>query len=222
MELTLHHAHAWDVTTGEAVEIQKRLAGLVRTLPLPRLPQTIAGVDVSVQRDEVQAAVAVLAFPSLEPLSHALWRGPVEYPYVPGLLSFREVPAVLRAIEALDFMPDLFMADAHGVAHPRRMGMAAHLGVLLDAPVVGVAKSRLIGDYAEPEDYAGAHTPLVDGDEQIGVVLRTRAGVKPLFISVGHRITLTEAVGLVIAAQTRFRLPEPTREAHLLSRSIIG
>lgn len=219
MHLTLHHAHEWNVPTGEAVEIQKRLAGQVRSVPLPHPPQTIAGVDVSVRRNEVQAAVAVLAYPSLEPLRQALWRGPVEYPYVPGLLSFREVPALLRALEELDVMPDLFMADAQGIAHPRRMGMAAHLGVLLDAPVVGVAKSRLIGDYAEPEDRVGAQSPLIDGDEQIGAVLRTRAGVKPLFVSIGHRITLAEAVSLVLAAQTRFRLPEPTRLAHLLSRS---
>lgn len=219
MDLTLHHTHAWNVTTGKAIAIQERLASLVRTMPLRHTPRTIAGVDVSVQRDEVQAAVAVLAFPSLEPVNHALWRGPVEYPYVPGLLSFREIPALLHALEGLDAMPDLIMADAQGIAHPRRLGMAAHLGVLLDTPVLGVAKSRLVGDYAEPDDYPGAHTPLTDGNEPIGAVVRTRAGVKPLFVSVGHRVTLAEAVGFVLAAQTRYRLPEPTRHAHLLSRS---
>lgn len=218
MNLELHHAHPWDVTTGQATEIQKQLAGLVRAEPLRRTPATIAGVDVSVHGDEAQAAVAVLAYPSLDLLNHALWRGPVVYPYVPGLLSFREVPAVLRALEQLPDLPDLIMADAQGVAHPRRVGMAAHLGILLDLPVLGVAKSRLVGEYAEPEDYPGARSPLMVGSEQVGEVVRTRAGVKPLFVSIGHRITLDEAVGLVLACCTRYRLPEPTRQAHLLSR----
>lgn len=219
MNLTLHHTHAWNVTTGQAIAIQEKLAGLLRAIPLPHTPRTIAGVDVSVHRDEVQAAVAVLAFPSLEPVNHALWRGPVEYPYVPGLLSFREIPALLRALEMLDAMPDLIMADAHGFSHPRRMGMASHLGVLLETPVLGVAKSPLIGEYVEPDDYPGAQSPLTDKGELIGAVVRTRAGVKPVFVSVGHRITLAEAVGFVLAAQTRYRLPEPTRHAHLLSKS---
>jgi deoxyribonuclease V len=218
MDLTLHNAHAWAVTTGQAIEIQRRLAGLVAQTPLPQPPRTIAGVDVSVHADEVQAAVAVLDFPTLEPVDHALWRGPVMYPYVPGLLSFREVPAVLEALRQLDTLPDLIMADAQGYAHPRRVGLAAHLGVLLDHPTFGVAKSRLVGTHAEPDDYPGATEPLMDKDEQIGVVVRTRAGVKPLYVSVGHRITLAECVEYTLSCLTRYRMPEPTRQAHLLSR----
>lgn len=218
MDLTLHHAHAWDVTTRQAIDIQHRLASLVTQTPLPQPPRTVAGVDVSVHADEVQAAVAVLAFPSLEPLDHALWRGPVMYPYVPGLLSFREVPAVLEALRQLDTLPDLLMADAQGIAHPRRVGLAAHLGVLLDSPVFGVANSRLIGTHDEPEDYVGATEPLMDGKEQIGAVVRTRAGVKPVYVSVGHRITLAECIEYTLTCVTRYRIPEPTRQAHLLSR----
>ena len=218
IDLPLHHAHAWNVTPAQAVDIQRKLAALVRPLPLHGRPRTLAGVDVSVLRGEVQAAVVVLDFGSLELVAEARWRGPAAFPYVPGLLSFREIPAVLRALELLDALPDLIMADAHGVAHPRRMGMAAHLGVLLDTPVVGVAKSKLLGAYAPPADTAGAQTPLYDGLEQIGVVLRTRAGVKPLFVSVGPRITMPEAVEVVLATQTHYRMPEPTRRAHLLSR----
>jgi deoxyribonuclease V len=223
MELALHHLHAWDVTPAEAVAIQRDLASLVRAVPLARPPRTIAGVDVSVQRRkahdaEVQAAVVVLALPSLDVVASARWRGPAAFPYVPGLLSFREVPAVLRALEMLATLPDVIMADAHGLAHPRRMGMASHLGLLLDMPVFGVAKSKLVGDYAPPADEPGAQSPLYEGSEQIGVVLRTRVGIKPLFVSVGHRITLAETIALTLATHTRYRLPEPARRAHQYSR----
>ncbi len=218
MNLMLQHAHPWDVTTGQAVEIQKQLAGLVRAEPLTFTPATIAGVDVSIHGDEAQAAVAVLAYPSLDIVNHALWRGPVAYPYVSGLLSFREVPAVLRALEQLHELPDLIMADAQGIAHPRRIGMAAHLGILIDMPVIGVAKARLVGDPVEPDDYPGARVPMMVRGEQVGEIVRTRTGAKPLYVSIGHRITLPEAVDLVLHCCTRYRLPEPTRQAHLLSR----
>lgn len=219
MKITLHHSHPWNVSTGQAIAYQELLSALVRQTPLTATPRTVAGVDVSVRNDHVQAAVAVLAFPTLDMITYAVWRGPVEWPYVPGLLSFREIPALLRALEQLDSLPDLIMADAQGIAHPRRLGMAAHLGVLLDWPVIGVAKSRLTGDYLEPDDYPGAQSALMDDDERIGTVLRTRAGVKPLYVSVGNRVTLADAVNMTLACCTRYRLPEPTRQAHLLSRN---
>lgn len=218
MRLTLHHGHRWDVTPTEAVALQRELAVRVREEPLPAPPRTIAGVDMSVKDYAVRAAVAVLSFPALEVIDRAVWEGPVEFPYVPGLLSFREIPAVLRALEGLDALPDLIMADAQGRAHPRRIGLASHLGVLLDHPVIGVAKSRLTGIYDEPGPERGASSPLLDGNEQIGAVLRTRPGVRPLFVSVGHRVTLGDALRLTLACAVRFRLPEPTRRAHLLSR----
>ena len=219
MNIVLHHAHAWDVPTGEAIALQQQLAEYVLQQPLADWPQTVGGVDVSVHHNEVQAAVVVMALPSLDVRTHALWRGPVEYPYVPGLLSWREIPALLRALEQLESLPDLILADAQGIAHPRRLGMAAHLGVLLDLPVIGVAKSRLIGEPAQPDDYPGAQAALMDRGQQIGTILRTRAGVKPLYVSVGHRVTLEDAVNLTLACCTRYRLPEPTRQAHLLSRA---
>lgn len=217
MQLTIHHTHAWDVTPEEAVALQRQLAPLVREEPLLAPPQTIAGVDMSVRDDQVQAAVVVLYYPTLETVDQAIWRGNVEFPYVPGLLSFREVPAVLRALEQLIAMPDLIMCDAQGRAHPRRFGLASHLGVLLDWPTLGVAKSLLTGKYDEVGATKGSHTPLRAGQETIGAVVRSRDKVNPLYVSVGHRLTLTEAIDITLACTTRYRLPEPTRQAHLLS-----
>ncbi|MCX6047678.1 MAG: deoxyribonuclease V [Chloroflexi bacterium] len=218
MALLLHHAHAWDVTPAQAVALQRTLAPLVREEPLVQTPRTIAGVDMSVREDQVQAAVVVLSFPDLLLIEQAIWRGPVEFPYVPGLLSFREAPAVLRALEQLQVQPDVLMTDSQGRAHPRRFGLACHLGVLLDRPVWGVAKSKLTGVHAELPAEPGGQVPLYSGKEEIGAVLRTRVRTNPLYVSVGHRITLPEAVALTFACAKGYRLPEPTRQAHLLSK----
>lgn len=219
MNLKLYHAHPWSVSPKEAVQIQNRLAPLVTTEPLSGDPATIAGVDMSVRGDRVQAAVVVMSYPDLEVVDEAIWRGPVEFPYIPGLLSFREVPAVIKALEQIQERPALLMTDSQGIAHPRRLGLASHLGVLLDMPAVGVAKSRLTGHpQAELNREKGAQVPLIDREEVIGAVVRTRTDVKPLFVSIGHRIELTQAVAYVLATTTRYRLPEPTRQAHLLSR----
>lgn len=218
MNLTLHHAHSWAVTPEEAVAIQRELAPLVREEPLSALPQTIAGVDMSVRGDQVQAAVVVLTYPGLARIEEAIWQGRVEFPYVPGLLSFREAPAVLRALEQLSAMPDLILCDAQGRAHPRRLGLASHLGVLLDWPTVGVAKSLLTGSHGELGSTKGEQALLRSVQETIGAVIRSRDGVKPLYVSVGHRITLAEAIEITLACTTRYRLPEPTRQAHLLSK----
>ncbi len=222
MALELHHTHSWNLTPREAAALQRELAGLVAETSLPAPPQTVGGVDMSIRGGVVQAAAVVLRLPDLELVEQAVWRGPVSFPYVPGLLSFRETPAVLAALERLTLLPDAILADAHGKAHPRRFGLACHLGILLERPVIGVAKSRLVGDYDEPDEAAGAVTPLRSGDEQIGAVVRTRTGVKPLFVSVGHRITLAEAVALTLTCTTRYRLPEPARLAHRLSNLAAG
>jgi deoxyribonuclease V len=196
------------------------LEGFVIETPLRGEPTKIAGVDVSVKADRVRAVVAVLSFPDLELLDHSAWEGPVTFPYIPGYLSFREIPVLLRALEDLRIWPDLFMTDGQGRAHPRRFGLACHLGVLLDLPTIGVAKSRLTGIHEQPCEEKGCGTPLLDpkGEEAIGAVVRTRAQVKPVFVSVGHRITLAEAVELTLACCPRFKIPEPTRHAHRLSR----
>ncbi len=179
----------------------------------------IAGVDVGFERRNTvtRAAVAVLSFPDLELEEYAISRRPTGFPYVPGLLSFREAPAVLEALEKLRQLPDLLLCDGQGIAHPRRFGIACHLGILTGIPSIGVAKTRLIGRHGKVPDERGSWLPLCDGDEVIGAVLRSRQGVKPLFVSSGHCVSLETALQYVMACVTRFRLPETTRWAHRLA-----
>lgn len=220
MTLSLQHEHPWDVDPDEAKRIQRRLASEVSEVPLPDTIDTVAGIDVSIRSDTAQAAVAVLELSSLTIVEKATHRCDVPFPYVPGLLSFREMPALLPALEQLDTTPDVFMTDSQGVAHPRRFGLACHLGVLLDHPTVGVAKSRLTGTpegSLAPEK--GSRIPLMDEDETIGFVLRTRTDVNPVYVSVGHRCTLDDAVTLTLDCCPRYKIPEPTRHAHKLSRT---
>lgn len=220
MEFELHHAHPWDVPPKEAIRIQERLAAEVEAVPLEEPVETVAGIDVSIRDDTAQAAIAVLRLPDLEVIDTAIHRCEVPFPYVPGLLSFREMPAILPALEALTTSPDVLMTDSQGFAHPRRFGLACHLGVLLDWPTLGVAKSRLTGEPAgdlDPEK--GARIPLMDEGEQVGVLLRTRTDVNPVYVSIGHRITLDDAVRITLDCSPRYKIPEPTREAHALSRT---
>jgi deoxyribonuclease V len=179
---------------------------------------TVAGVDVGFPaRDIARAAVVVLGFPELKPLDCAIAEVPVEFPYIPGLLAFREVPAVLAAVEKLRVTPDLFIFDAQGLAHPRRLGLASHAGLLLDWPSVGCAKSRLTGASVEPGPERGSKSPLIDGRECIGAVVRTRTGVRPVYVSIGHMVDLDTAVRYVLDCAPRYRLPETTRYAHRLA-----
>ncbi|MFQ5568637.1 MAG: deoxyribonuclease V [Rhodothermales bacterium] len=218
MHFDLHHVHRWDVSPKEAVAIQRRLAPIVREEPLARPVKTIAGIDVSIRGDRAQAAVAVVRLPDLVVIDQAVWRDRVPFPYVPGLLSFREMPVLLPALERLTVRPDVLMTDSQGCAHPRRFGLACHLGVLLNWPTMGVAKTRFIGTHGEPGAEKGSRSPLYDKGEVIGTVLRTRANIKPVYVSVGHRIMLDEAVALTLACSPRYKIPEPTRQAHILSR----
>lgn len=217
--MKIRQRHRWDLTPREAMALQSQLAKeIVRRDDFGPIAR-VAGVDVGFEDNgaTTRAAIAVLAFPSLRLETSAIARLPTCFPYVPGLLSFREVPAVLAAIEQLDGLPDLLLCDGQGIAHPRRLGIASHLGLLLDIPSIGVAKTRLIGQHDEVPNERGAWVPLRDGKETIGAVLRTRQGVKPLFVSPGHRIGLESAVTWVIACLTRYRLPETTRWAHRLA-----
>lgn len=215
----IHELHTWDLTPKEAVALQRRLAPRViredRLGPVRR----IAGVDVGFENDGriTRAAVAVLDFPELALLEHSVARMPTRFPYVPGLLSFREVPAVLEAVGKLPSLPDLLLCDGQGIAHPRRFGIACHLGVLLDVPSIGVGKTRLVGEHDELPQEQGSWVPLEDHGETVGAVLRTRDGVNPLYISVGHRVSLETAIRWVMACVTRYRLPETTRQAHRLA-----
>jgi len=206
--------HPWDVSPTEAKEIQRQLRQRVLIEPPGRESRLVAGVDVSVKGGWGRAAVVMCSYPRPTPIQTTTAEMQITFPYVPGLLAFREGPVVLMALEQVEGRPDVLMFDAQGLAHPRRMGLATHLGVLLDMPTVGCAKSRLCGTYVEPGEQKGSWTPLLDGSEVIGAVVRTRDGVRPVFVSVGHRMDLETAVALVLGCATRYRLPEPTRWAH--------
>lgn len=207
-------AHPWDLSPTEAREFQGRLLSHVRIEPLDQPVRWVAGVDVGMKGDVGRAAVVVLSLSTLEPVEAAVAEEPLSFPYVPGLLAFREGPPVLAALEKLERRPDLLIFDAHGMAHPRRMGLATHLGILLDLPSVGCAKSRLCGEHGEPDSERGSWVLLTDDGETIGAVLRTRDDVRPVYVSIGHRVTLQDAIEMVLRCGTGYRLPETTRWAH--------
>lgn len=215
----MRQEHPWEVTPAEARAIQESFRRyVIRRDDYERIA-TVAGVDVGFEDGGrvTRAAIAVLDFPKLTPRAEALARRPTGFPYVPGLLSFREIPAVLDALDQLATPPDVLLCDGQGYAHPRRFGLACHLGVLRDIPSIGVAKTRLIGDFGALGAERGSATPLRHEGEVIGMVLRTRSHVRPLYISVGHRVSLSTAVQLVLACTPRYRLPETTRRAHRLA-----
>src|SRR5215468_10275165 len=210
--------HSWDLTPGEAIEVQQRLRNLVRLQPLARPVSAIAGADISFNKfaETVYAGVVVLSLPALRVIETAGVRSVAKFPYVPGLLSFREAPSLLEAWKKLKTKPDVLMLDGQGIAHPRRFGIACHVGVLLDLPTIGCAKSILVGKYGELGFEAGSRSPLVDRGEQVGVALRTKNKVAPVYVSPGHLIDLDSAVDLVLRSTAKYRVPEPTRQAHLL------
>jgi len=215
--------HDWNMDYREAIALQQELAGQVRLANcLPQPVTRVAGVDVSYEKhgDRFYAGVVVLDFPSLEPVAEAHAFARVDFPYIPGLLSFRELPVLLDAFRALATVPDAVLVDGQGIAHPRRLGLASHLGLWLDLPTVGCAKSRLCGDHAEPGEQRGERTPLLLGGDEVGAVLRTRDQVKPMYISPGHRIDVAAAVELVLRCTGRYRMPEPTRLAHHLTNRL--
>lgn len=210
--------HAWDVTEAEAVAIQQQLRGQVQRSGTIRLEdvQTVAGIDAS-YKEIGQAAVVVLSFPDMTVVEQVTATRTSVFPYVPGLLSFREGPAVLDAMAKLTTQPDVLIFDGQGIAHPRRLGIAAHMGVVLGRPSIGCAKSRLVGKYAEPGPNAGDQSPLYDRGEQIGVVLRSKPKTNPLFISTGNLIDLEVAMAILLRCFRGYRLPEPTRQADKLA-----
>ena len=211
--------HPWNLTPREAIALQNELRNRIITEDRLGPVSRVGGVDVGFEDDgaTTRAAVAVLSYPELELVETSIGRRPTRFPYVPGLLSFREIPAVLDALDGLTRTPDLLLCDGQGIAHPRRLGIASHLGLIVDIPSIGVGKTRLWGRYGEVPSGKGEWTPLRDGNEIIGAVLRTRIGVKPLFISPGHRISLESAVRYVMGCVGRYKLPETTRQAHRLA-----
>lgn len=225
--------HNWNLSYSKAQDLQKHLARSVQFTPLKKTPKLIAGLDCALSKNgqKIIAAVIVLKVPDFEILETAFAIQKLTFPYIPGLLSFREAPVCITAVEKIQNTPDVFIIDGQGIAHPRRLGLAAHLGLFFNKPTIGCAKSRLIGNFKDPPLEKGAWSPLKDkqsvkgnarherrdtGDEIIGAVVRTRTNVKPVFVSIGNKCTLKDAIKITLACTTRYRLPEPTRLAHQL------
>ncbi|MGH9902086.1 MAG: deoxyribonuclease V [Pyrinomonadaceae bacterium] len=214
--------HDWNLTPREAVELQKRLREKVKITPLAREIKTVAGADISFNKfsETIYAGIVVLRLPSLEVMEEVGVVSETRFPYVPGLLSFRESPSVLEAWSKLKAEPDAAMFDGQGLAHPRRVGIASHVGLIINRPTFGCAKSVLVGKYEEPRAERGEWTPLVDKGETVGAALRTKARVQPIFVSPGHLIDLAGAIELTLRCDGGYRQPEPTRRAHLLVNAL--
>lgn len=210
--------HSWDISPKKAVALQRHLAGLIRVEPIAGPVRTVAGADCafSAGGGEIIAAAVLCDADTMAVLCRGETRRPCKFPYVPGLLSFREAPAIIEAVGKLSPRPDLLMCDGQGLAHPRGMGLACHVGLWVDMPVIGVAKSRLCGQYGQVPAHRGGRAELMLDGRVVGAVVRTRDNVRPLFISVGNRVTLDEAVAWTLRAGRGFRLPQPTRLADLL------
>ncbi len=210
--------HSWRLTPRRAIALQKRLRGLVSQEAFAGEALLIAGLDGAFTTDGQQCIAGVVLWDLRDQSvveQHIALRK-LRFPYIPGLLSFRELPAWLAALRKLERPPDILMCDGQGLAHPRRFGIASHIGVLCGLPTIGCAKSRLVGTHADPPNRRGAGAPLYDKEERIGTVLRTQTGIRPLYVSVGHRIDLPTAEKVVLRCAVRYRLPEPTRLADRL------
>jgi len=213
---------SWPKTYQEAVALQEELRHRVRLTPLARPPCLVAGADAICSRDErrIFGAIVVYTYPELTLVEEAGVAGDCPFPYRTGLLSFREIPILAAAFQRLKQRPDVLLADGQGIAHPRGLGLASHLGLVLDLPTIGVAKSRLSGEGMEPDREAGATSPLVWRGKVIGLILWTQTGVKPLYLSPGHRITLPECLEITLGCVTKYRVPLPLRQADLLTRRL--
>jgi deoxyribonuclease V len=208
----------WPLNIYEAKIIQNELRKRVRILPLKKEIRIIAGVDASFIADQIIAVVSTFKYPEMKHLEDAYFVGMVKFPYIPGMLSFREGPAIIAAIKRLSYKPDVILFDGHGIAHPRFIGIASHLGVILNISTIGCAKSCLVGEYKEPGLKKGEWTYLYYNDTKVGAVIRTRDSVKPLFVSPGHKIDIESSIDIVLKSVLKYRLPEPLRRADRLSR----
>jgi len=215
--MQVQHRHPWQVTPAQAQAIQRSLAGQVSRENQVGPVRLVAGADISSDRAGglATAAVVVLDYPQMTLVEKSVVRQAVDFPYVPGLLSFREAPLILSAWERLDCAPDLILVDGQGIAHPRRLGLASHIGLILNLPAIGCAKSPLCGSHGPVGEEPGSFAEIADGDEVIGAALRTKQGVRPLYVSVGHRLDLLSALSWVLRCCRGYRLPEPTRQAHV-------
>ncbi len=211
-----------NISVEKAKKIQKKLSEKVEILPLKKEISYVGGVDVSIKGDIGIACVVVMDYPYLREIEISTSKRRICFPYIPGLLSFREGPVIIDAIKNLSTKPDVFIFDGQGIAHPRGIGIATHIGVLLSISTIGCAKSVLCGTYKEPSLEKGSWSPLIYKGKKIGVALRTRTGVKPVFISVGNRIELEQCIEIVLNCCTKYRLPEPIRKAHIIAGIIAG
>jgi len=217
--MKFNQLHSWRVDYKKAIQIQENLRELLTFEKYTRKIQTIAGADVSYDKHSDRFFAGVVVFKlnkQLELIEEATAVGKARFPYIPGLLSFREAPILLRAFRKLKNNPDIVLFDGQGIAHPRHFGLASHMGLILDKPSIGCAKSRLVGEYGSVENTAGAYSKLIYKNKIVGVVLRTKKNTKPIFISPGHRTNLTFAIRIVLKTCCGYRIPEPTRQAHLL------
>jgi deoxyribonuclease V len=212
----------WPKTYQEAVAIQEELRLQVRLEPLARPPRLVAGVDAICDRGDkrIFGAAALYRYPEMELVAEVGAAGECPFPYRTGLLSFREIPILMAALAQLQARPDVVLVDGQGIAHPRGLGLAAHLGLVADLPTIGVAKSRLVGEGSEPDQAAGSYNLLIWKGKQVGLILRTQKGIKPLYVSPGHRVTGPECLEITLGCVTRYRLPLPVRQADILSRRL--
>lgn len=206
-----------DISVEEAKQLQKRLAKKVKIIPLKKRVERVGGVDVCIKENRAVACVVVMSYPNMKILDVSIESKEISFPYIPGFLSFREGPIIIEAIKKLSLVPDVFIFDGQGIAHPRKMGIATHIGVVLDISTVGCAKSVLCGTYKEPDKEKGSWTPLVYKGNIVGAVLRTKTSVKPVIVSVGNKIELSQCIEIVLKCSTRYRLPEPVRQAHIIA-----
>ena len=209
--------HDWNLSLEEAKKIQRKLSSMIIKTDVFEEINTIAGMDIGFHGDTARASCVVLKYPECEVIEKKIYEDRIEFPYIPGYLSFREIPMLVSVLEMIENEPDLLIADGQGIAHPRRLGLAAHLGLLADKPTIGCAKSLLIGKCDEPDNKKGAFSFLIDKKEIIGACLRTRENVKPVFISIGHKVSLESAINYILGCCGKYRLPEPIREAHKLA-----
>ncbi len=216
--MKINKIHNWDLSYSQVISLQKELAGRVEHKKIRHKPETIAGLDCAFSKDgkRIIAAIVVLRFGDFTLIETQKAIQEVNFPYIPGLLSFREAPVCIAAAEKLKTTPGIFMIDGQGFAHPRRLGIASHLALFFDKPTIGCAKSRLIGEFSEPASKKGNFSPLTDKGEIIGAAVRTRTNVKPVFVSVGNKCLLEDAIEITLACATKYRISEPTRLAHQL------
>ena len=212
--------HSWEVSPREAIQLQKELKKKISLKKSFNKVKIVAGADVSYYKNNMIAGIVILKFPQLEIIEKKSSLSPVNFPYIPGLLTFREGPSLLKAFKKIKITPDVILFDGQGIAHPRRMGIATHLGLFLDKPTIGCAKSRLSGKYTSVGEEKGNYALLKEGEEVLGAVLRTRRKVKPIFVSPGHKIDLSNSIEIVLKCIVKYRLPLPVREAHIFVNQI--